>query len=213
MTEIRFWPVMAAVAAAWCFVRLIAELRGRGRAAGAAAGRARGQDLHGKRSGSAPAAGILRREMPHVLVLICVCVIVRMTFFPAETADGAVQPLIFDPDRVLPLRVNLQPFVHMVLALRVPVYFRQNILGNAALFLPVGIVWPVAFPKLDRFWKVVLAGALFSFLIELAQLPFAVRATDIDDLILNTAGCAAGYGIFCLIRSAWKKAVRARSAR
>ena len=35
---------------------------------------------------------------------------------------------------------------------------------------------------------------------ELLQLPFFDRATDIDDLILNTAGCAAGYLIYAAVR-------------
>jgi len=44
-----------------------------------------------------------------------------------------------------------------------------------------------------------------SLLIEILQLPFAVRATDIDDLILNTAGCMAGYGIFYAVRGAIRR--------
>ena len=44
------------------------------------------------------------------------------------------------------------------------------------------------------------AGAGISLCIEILQLPFAVRASDIDDLILNTAGVMAGYGIYALFR-------------
>ena len=43
--------------------------------------------------------------------------------------------------------------------------------------------------------KTVAAGALISLCIEILQLPFPSRASDIDDLILNTLGTAVGYGI------------------
>ena len=32
------------------------------------------------------------------------------------------------------------------------------------------------------------------------QLPFSVRATDVDDLIMNTTGVILGYGIYALVQ-------------
>ena len=187
MIRIGLAPVIAGVVVLWAAVRILAHA------------------VHTRRTAEEGSLHLLKSEIPHVLVLICLCVIARVTFFPMETVNGAVQPLILEPDRVFPLRVNLIPFVQMVRAFRTPKYFFSNILGNSLLFVPVGILWPVAFPKLDRFWKVVLAGAGLSLLIEILQLPFAVRATDIDDLILNTAGCMAGYGIFYAVRGAMRR--------
>ncbi|MBE6994164.1 MAG: VanZ family protein [Ruminococcaceae bacterium] len=46
------------------------------------------------------------------------------------------------------------------------------------------------------FWKVVSAGAFISLCTEILQLPFPSRASDIDDLILNTIGVAVGYGLY-----------------
>ena len=48
--------------------------------------------------------------------------------------------------------------------------------------------------------KTLAAGAGISLCIELLQLPFSVRATDIDDLIFNTLGTALGYGLFAAAR-------------
>ena len=48
----------------------------------------------------------------------------------------------------------------------------------------------------------LLVGGGISLCIEIIQLPFSVRATDIDDLILNTVGVIVGYGIYALIRYA-----------
>ena len=37
------------------------------------------------------------------------------------------------------------------------------------------------------------------------QLPFFDRVTDVDDLILNSLGFAAGYGIYLLVKAIKKK--------
>ena len=60
-----------------------------------------------------------------------------------------------------------------------------NVVGNAAMFIPSGIVLPIIYGKLDGFGKVVAGGALISLCIEILQLPFASRASDVDDLVLN----------------------------
>ena len=80
-----------------------------------------------------------------------------------------------------------------------------NMLGNCGMFIPSGIILPVIYKKLDTFGKVTAAGILLSLCIEIAQLPFAIRATDIDDLILNTLGVMVGYGIYRLIKGRKKR--------
>lgn len=141
----------------------------------------------------------LRREALLLLVYICIIVVVRCTFCPFRKVDGQVQPLLFDPAQVWPFRINLVPLVHLM------DYPKRseallNLIGNTAMFLPLGIIWPSVFPKLDRHWKVIAAGAGFSLCIELVQLPFFDRVSDIDDLLLNTLGFVAGYLIWLLCR-------------
>ncbi|MBR5859317.1 MAG: VanZ family protein, partial [Clostridia bacterium] len=46
----------------------------------------------------------------------------------------------------------------------------------------------------------IAAGAGVSLLIEILQLPFYDRVSDIDDLLLNTLGFAIGYGIYRLVK-------------
>ncbi len=70
-----------------------------------------------------------------------------------------------------------------------------NIFGNIGIFIPVGIFIPILFKT--NFSQTVLRGFFISLVIEVVQLPLP-RTSDIDDLILNTAGTALGYGIFCL---------------
>lgn len=50
----------------------------------------------------------------------------------------------------------------------------------------------------------VVAGFLFSLIIEVGQL-FTIRATDVDDLIMNTLGSIFGFIIFKIFSKIFKK--------
>lgn len=140
-----------------------------------------------------------KRELQLILVYICIVVIVRFTFCPFGKVDGKIQPLNFYPDNCFPFRINWIPFVNL---LDYPEKrdILLNLIGNTAMFIPVGIVWPIVYKELDKHWKVIDAGAGFSLCIEILQLPFYDRVSDIDDLILNSVGFLTGYGIFLLIK-------------
>jgi glycopeptide antibiotics resistance protein len=142
----------------------------------------------------------LKRELQLLLVYICVVVVTRFTFFPFSKVDGQVQPLLFDASRIFPPRINLLPVVYLF---DYPI-FREaliNFIGNTAMFIPLGIVWPTVFRKLDTHGKVIAAGVGYSLLIEILQLPFFDRVSDIDDLLLNSLGFLMGYGIYLLVRA------------
>lgn len=68
---------------------------------------------------------------------------------------------------------------------------------NIILFMPFGFLLPLIWSRFERFRCVWIAGASFSALIELSQL-LNNRATDIDDLILNTIGAVLGAMLFKL---------------
>ncbi len=139
-------------------------------------------------------------EAQLILVYICLIVITRFTFCPFGKVEGKIQPLLFYPDNCFPFRINWIPFANLfdypdkrdILL---------NLIGNTAMFIPVGIVWPFVFKQLDKPWKVISAGVGFSLFIEILQLPFYDRVSDIDDLILNSIGFLTGYGIYLLIKS------------
>ena len=141
----------------------------------------------------------LKREAMLILVYICLVVVARFTFFPFSKVDGKIQPLVFDSSNWFPFRVNLIPIVYLM---DYPERKEAllNLIGNTAMFLPLGLVWPVVYKKLDNHWKVIAAGAGLSLIIELLQLPFYDRVSDIDDLILNTSGFILGYLIYLLVR-------------
>lgn len=72
-----------------------------------------------------------------------------------------------------------------------------NVFGNIGIFIPVGIFIPALFKT--NFSQTVLRGFFISLIIETVQLPLP-RTSDVDDLILNTAGAAIGYGIYYLYK-------------
>ena len=77
----------------------------------------------------------------------------------------------------------------------------RNLLGmvlNIVMFIPFGAFLPFYFKRFRNVKTTVLSGFLMSLFIEILQL-FTFRATDIDDLIMNTLGAFAGYGIAKLI--------------
>ena len=173
MVEISYRAMVAAISVLWCAVR------------GAVAIKEKKVDL--------------KREMQLLLVYVCIVVIVRFTFCPFGRVDGQIQPLIFDAARVWPPRINLLPFVYMTdyVAMRECVL---NFVGNTLMFLPVGIVFPGVYRKLDSHKKALAAGVGFSMVIEILQLPFYDRVSDVDDLVLNSLGYALGYLIYLGIK-------------
>lgn len=148
-----------------------------------------------------------RREAILLLMYINLAVIIRFVFFPLGRINGKIQPLIFNASNIFPFKIILIPFVGMFDYLTKQIML-VNVLGNIAMFIPTGIILPIISRKLDCFGKVVAVGALISLCIEVLQLLFSERTTDINDLILNTIGTAIGFVIFILT----KKAIKRKSA-
>ena len=146
----------------------------------------------------------LRRELELILVYICLVVVARFTFFPFSRVDGQIQPLLFDPASVFPPRINLIPLVYLF-DYQIRREALINVIGNTAMFIPIGIIWPSVLRSLDTPWKVICAGIGLSLFIEILQLPFFDRVSDIDDLLLNTLGFLLGYGIYLIVTKSSKK--------
>ena len=83
----------------------------------------------------------LRRELQLLLVYICLIVVARFTFFPFSKVDGQIQPLLFDAAQIFPPRINLLPLLYL-LDYEIRREALVNVIGNTAMFIPIGIVWP-----------------------------------------------------------------------
>ena len=87
-----------------------------------------------------------------------------------------------------PGRVNMLPFSDADFD---PVGYVLNIF----LFIPLGFLLPFIWQRFYPLESVLFAGLSFSALIEISQL-LNSRSTDVDDIILNTAGALAGAVLF-----------------
>ncbi|HEX5467376.1 MAG TPA: VanZ family protein [Candidatus Limnocylindrales bacterium] len=75
----------------------------------------------------------------------------------------------------------------------------RDLMGNAALLMPMAFYLPVLWPRFRSARQVILAGLGASLAIELGQfavsffwLHYSYRTTDIDDVIANTFGVIVG---------------------
>lgn len=110
------------------------------------------------------------------------------------TGIGKLKP--FSP------RLALIPFVGMITG---PV----DTVLNVILFVPLGFFLPLLYRRYNRIGSVALTGFLFSLSIELVQM-FGRGATDINDLITNTAGACLGYVLYTLLSKPLRKELRGK---
>lgn len=91
--------------------------------------------------------------------------------------------------------VNLIPFRFVEdYVLNRGVLALSNVLGNVALFFPMGVYLAMLAPRRSLLWNLA-AVLLISACAEGIQFAFRVGVTDIDDLILN--GLGGLLGILC----------------
>lgn len=74
-----------------------------------------------------------------------------------------------------------------------------EILGNIAMFVPVGFLCAVIFAN-KKILPVILSGFAFSLCIEICQLIFHKGSFELDDLFNNTLGAIIGFLLYLLIR-------------
>ncbi|MCD7760882.1 MAG: VanZ family protein [Clostridiales bacterium] len=94
--------------------------------------------------------------------------------------------------------VNLAPFSQGI----DPIGYLLNVL----LFVPLGFLTPLLWDSRDKFYAVLLGGFACSLLVEVSQL-VNFRASDADDLVMNTLGAVVGWGLFRLFArlTHWKR--------
>lgn len=78
-------------------------------------------------------------------------------------------------------------------------YAIANLVGNVALFLPLGIFLPALFPKLRSFAGLLLTAVALVMSVEFLQFGTGLGALDVDDLTLNLLGILPGYVLWRII--------------
>jgi glycopeptide antibiotics resistance protein len=181
MIEITYIQMVIFITAAWILVRLIAAAVNK--------------------------TFSIKRELLLLLVYVCLIVLSRFVYFPLNHINGKIGTLKIGLEPGFAEQIQLKPFYFI---------FDEyegsfiNIIGNITMFIPVGIVWPICFKKLNNVFKALTACFGLSLFIELSQLLCYDRHTDIDDLILNTSGALFGILVVFIIRKI--KSVRKKEA-
>lgn len=98
-------------------------------------------------------------------------------------------------------RVEWVPFVYLAKLVRIGYwrYFVYLFLGNLFWFVPLGMALK-GYGK--PFFPTCLLALALSATIELLQFVLGSGVSEVEDLILNTAGAALGYGCTGLL---WRK--------
>ena len=118
---------------------------------------------------------------------------VIFAFYLTAVCSATGMPDIYHP--MFQWSVNWVPLVD---AVHSPVNYMENSMLNVALFVPAGFLAPLLWEEFRLFSKTVVFGAAMSFAVEILQI-FTLRLTDVDDLLMNTLGCMAGYGLARLV--------------
>ena len=173
MIEISYLSAVIFISIVWCLVRVLFAIKNKG--------------IQWK------------REAQLILVYVCIIVVARFTFFPFLKVNGEIQPLIFEVAKAFPFRINLIPFVNLFDYPSMKDIL-INVIGNTTMFMPIGVIYPMVYKKLNTTPKVLFAGIGVSLCVEILQLPFYDRVTDIDDLLLNSIGFSIGYFVYVMVK-------------
>lgn len=146
---------------------------------------------------------LVHREIFINILAVYFVSLIGITLFPISINWDGVTPKFYPMVNLIPLVdiINYFPQTHFSLAFKIK-FLSKNLVGNLFLLVPIGILMPILWTRMRNFWKTVIIGASISLIIELLQYVLAYlgfgwgRATDIDDLILNTLGVMIGYVIF-----------------
>jgi glycopeptide antibiotics resistance protein len=135
-----------------------------------------------------------------IALIVSVIMILYMTLSPGVVKKGI--NLIPFKDNAVFVRAF---FAHGGMSRQdIPRWVFLNLFGNLVLFMPFGF-FLTGFLAQSSFRSsyliVALFGCLLSLGIELLQLFIPTRATDIDDVILNTVSTCLGVMVFFMLRS------------
>lgn len=135
---------------------------------------------------------VVRKPLTLLLLIGVTAAIVSITVWMAGKSYAHFDPIPFDDIRYLANRLGDRPIsTHILAVLVVPM------VANVLLFVPWGFLMFIAFygvdrPTLQTYVMTILLGLSLSLVIEGWQYFLPSRVADINDVIWNTLGAAAG---------------------
>ena len=82
---------------------------------------------------------------------------------------------------------------------------KAYVIENVVMFLPLGILLPLAEKHCAKWWRMLLISMLLSVLIEGMQLITGRGYCQLDDVVMNTLGGCLGYGLWRLLMCQWRR--------
>ncbi|MFE6995702.1 VanZ family protein [Microbacterium sp. NPDC057659] len=134
------------------------------------------------------------RTVARILLAPYLVVVLLLTWLPAKDAGqvtGIVATVAHWFEGLIPFEVG---------------YPILEFLANVAMFVPLGVLATLAWPRMHGAW-VIGAGAVLSTVIELVQLSMPSRYSTLSDVIANTLGTAVGYQVVVF----WRRMRRRRT--
>ena len=140
-----------------------------------------------------------RRRLKRLGLVSSKCRESALLLFIMFCAGLAAQTLFPAGDWQLQLAtLQLHPFQEILRGLRGG-WVLFLVIANVGIFMPVGFFTALLWRR-PRWWRSLFAGFLTSGFIELVQF-FIGRSSDIDDVILNTAGAFVGFWVFAVVNA------------
>jgi glycopeptide antibiotics resistance protein len=136
------------------------------------------------------------KKPPSLRQLVPQCALLAWAFVFALILQFAYYPIYTS--------FNLAPFQFLTGSFSAGLLANQ-FLYNALLFLPFGMLFPMAFPKFRIWWMVAAVAFLLSIMAELVQ--FALGGSgDVDDVIARVMGAVAGMIVFVVVKRTCSRA-------
>ncbi|MCR4805825.1 MAG: VanZ family protein [Clostridia bacterium] len=125
------------------------------------------------------------------LLLVYLLAVAYVTIFSRDTvrtgSAGGVYMFRFDLIEQAVRTRSLEPVNHLLL--------------NVAMFVPLGFLLPFVDPdRLARWYFALMAGLLFTTIIEFTQMMLRIGQADGTDMVTNTLGAVLGYLLYRVIR-------------
>ena len=130
--------------------------------------------------------GMLALFLVYVLAVAYVTIFSRERVRSVSSGEGGVYLFRFDLIEQAIRSRSLEPVNHLLL--------------NVAMFVPLGFLLPFVHPEqLAKWYFALMAGLLFTTVIEATQMMLKLGQADLTDMVTNTLGALAGYLFYRLV--------------
>lgn len=136
---------------------------------------------------TSPEKGTLKRDVINFLLIVYCITLLKLAFFSREPGSRTT--------------VSTHLFDTWGTTMQSHAFFIENIL----MFIPFGILVPMAFSKIRRFARCTAVAFVCSVFLEGMQFVTGRGFCELDDVVTNTAGAMIGYMLYRIISATQKQ--------